>query len=430
MATTTPNFGWPVPTSGDLVKNGATAIEALGDAIDASLVDLEGGTTGQVLAKASNADMDFAWVAQDDSNAIQNSIVDAKGDLISATANDTPARLAVGNNGETLVADSSTSTGLRYSAIPGANLLANGSFDIWQRGTSGFTSNQSYSADRWFTFSSTTYNIAQETSIIPTGATNSLRVTITGAGGYANLQYAMEQSEVEKLAGQTVTFSVYLRANATYAGGSFNMSIQSNTTGNTQTGGTWTTVSGASTSHTPSTSAFTRVSVTGTVPTNAKGLAFYIGQNVGLGNGSIYYVALAKVEIGSTPTTWSRLGGTIQGELAACQRYYYRTNASQLYENFGIGSATATTTGNATVRLPVTMRTNPTAPEWSNLTFTNFGVGGGGAVTALTLASNANSNNNPTVAVTFSGGGGVAGSYYSLYANGSTSGYIAFTAEL
>jgi hypothetical protein len=62
MATTTPNFGWPVPTSTDLVKDGATAIEALGDSIDASLLDLKGGTSGQVLAKNSNTDMDFIWV--------------------------------------------------------------------------------------------------------------------------------------------------------------------------------------------------------------------------------------------------------------------------------------------------------------------------------------------------------------------------------
>jgi len=61
MATTTPNFGWSVPTSSDLVKNGATAIETLGDSIDASLVDLKGGTTGQILAKATNTDMDFTW---------------------------------------------------------------------------------------------------------------------------------------------------------------------------------------------------------------------------------------------------------------------------------------------------------------------------------------------------------------------------------
>jgi hypothetical protein len=55
-----------------------------------------------------------AWVGFDDSNAVQNSIVDAKGDLIAASAADTPARLAVGNNGETLVADSAQATGLRY----------------------------------------------------------------------------------------------------------------------------------------------------------------------------------------------------------------------------------------------------------------------------------------------------------------------------
>jgi hypothetical protein len=62
MATTTPNFGWAVPTSTDLVKDGAVAIETLGDAIDASLLDLKGGTSNQVLAKNSNTDMDFKWV--------------------------------------------------------------------------------------------------------------------------------------------------------------------------------------------------------------------------------------------------------------------------------------------------------------------------------------------------------------------------------
>jgi hypothetical protein len=117
MATTTPNFGWSVPTSTDLVKDGATAIETLGDSIDASFVDLKGGTTGQVLAKASGTDLDFSWVAQDDSNAIQNAIVDAKGDLIAATAADTPARLAVGTNGQILTADSTAATGLKWATI-------------------------------------------------------------------------------------------------------------------------------------------------------------------------------------------------------------------------------------------------------------------------------------------------------------------------
>jgi len=121
MATTT-NFGWETPDDTDLVKDGALAIRTLGSAIDTSLVDLKGGTTGQVLSKASNTDMDFTWVAQDDSNAIQNAIVDAKGDLITATAADTPARLAVGTNGQYLQADSSTASGLVWATLPSSGL--------------------------------------------------------------------------------------------------------------------------------------------------------------------------------------------------------------------------------------------------------------------------------------------------------------------
>jgi hypothetical protein len=130
MPTTTPNFGWSVPVSTDLVKDGATAIELLGDSIDASLVDLKGGTTGQVLAKASGTDMDFSWVAQDDTNAIQNAIVDAKGDLIAATAADTPARLAVGTNGQVLTADSAEATGLKWGTVSSGavTLIARTSF--------------------------------------------------------------------------------------------------------------------------------------------------------------------------------------------------------------------------------------------------------------------------------------------------------------
>ena len=61
MATTTTNFGWDIPESTDLVKDGATAIAALGQDIDTALIDLKGGTTGQVLTKASGTDLDFTF---------------------------------------------------------------------------------------------------------------------------------------------------------------------------------------------------------------------------------------------------------------------------------------------------------------------------------------------------------------------------------
>ena len=99
MATTTPNFGWPVPTSTDLVKDGAVAIEGLGDAIDASLLDLKGGTTNQVLAKNSNTDMDFKWVT--DAAGMTNPMT-TTGDTIYSSSGSTPARLGIGSTGQVL----------------------------------------------------------------------------------------------------------------------------------------------------------------------------------------------------------------------------------------------------------------------------------------------------------------------------------------
>lgn len=66
MANPTTNFGWQMPTNTDLVKDLPADFEVFGQAVDTTLVDLKGGTTGQVLSKASNTDMDFTWIEQDD----------------------------------------------------------------------------------------------------------------------------------------------------------------------------------------------------------------------------------------------------------------------------------------------------------------------------------------------------------------------------
>jgi hypothetical protein len=175
MATTTTNFGWDIPQSTDLVKDGATAIAALGQDIDTALVDLKGGTTGQVLAKASNTDLDYSWVAQDDSNAIQNAIVDAKGDLIGATAADTPARLAVGTNGQVLTADSTAATGLAWATVSttptyvGTNVYNSTTLNI---------SSGTQTAVTWDTE-------LFDTNAIHSTSTNTSRFTVpTGKGGY------------------------------------------------------------------------------------------------------------------------------------------------------------------------------------------------------------------------------------------------------
>jgi hypothetical protein len=78
-----------------------------------------GGSSGQVLAKASAADYDTAWVT--DATGIPATLLDAKGDLIVASAADTAARLAVGTNGYVLAANSSTSTGVGWVDQAGKN---------------------------------------------------------------------------------------------------------------------------------------------------------------------------------------------------------------------------------------------------------------------------------------------------------------------
>ena len=86
MTNPTSNFGWQMPTSTDLVTDLPADFEVFGQAVDTSLAELKGGTTGQVLSKTSNTDMDFTWIEQDDSTLAFNAQTGTTYTLIAADA--------------------------------------------------------------------------------------------------------------------------------------------------------------------------------------------------------------------------------------------------------------------------------------------------------------------------------------------------------
>jgi hypothetical protein len=136
MANPTNPFNWQMPTSTDLVTDLPADFEVFGQAVATSMADLLGGTTGQILSKASNTNMDFTWVTNDVGDitavtagtgisgggtsgavTITNSMateIAAKGDLIVGTGAATFDNLTAGGNTAPLVADSTTATGLRW----------------------------------------------------------------------------------------------------------------------------------------------------------------------------------------------------------------------------------------------------------------------------------------------------------------------------
>jgi hypothetical protein len=379
MATTT-NFGWETPDDTDLVKDGALAMRTLGNAIDTSLVDLKGGTTGQVLSKTSNTDMDFTWVTSDDANAIQNTIVDAKGDLITATGSDVPARLAVGNNGDTLLADSSATTGLRWQGnfAAGKNKIINGDFGIWQRGTSfSNPSNSAYTADR--------FNITFDGS----GATRTIsrQAFTAGAAPVAGYESEFFFRYERSVAGSSATFDIIrqpIEDVRTFAGQTVTVSFWAKTDSGTPiitvalqqvfgSGGSTAVRTDIGTA-TLSTS-WARYTVTATMPSIS-------GKTIGASN----YVNLqlrtpvntiqtfdfwgVQVEAGSVATAFQTATGTLQGELAACQRYFQNLTRAH-------GSNFSTTAGALFAPFRVEMRNSPTVTYPATLTNAIYLYGAG-----------------------------------------------------
>jgi len=390
-----------------------------------------------------------AWVGFDDSNAIQNSIVDAKGDLVAASGADTPARLAVGNNGETLVADSSTSTGLRYNPPVGslANPTINGGMDVWQRGTSiSVAASQSgvYTADRWqiSTGANQACTISRQTVSDSTNLPNiqySLRhQRNSGQTGTTQLPLVQSFETINSIpfAGKTVTLSFYARCGANFSptSGAFTVYLVTGT--GTDQNRLTTVYTGDNTSITAvpnATTTWQRFVVSGTIPSTATEISvYYIWAPTGTAGANDWIeITGVQIDVGTytatTAPTFRRSQGTIQGELAACQRYYFRFDI-QAINTFGFGFASSTTNGTFAIPFPVPLRTAATALEQSGTTtdYTVTNAAGNQAAASVPTFGSASKYNSTINCATSSltSGEGVR------LRGATTAAYLAWSAEL
>lgn len=133
---TTSNFGWTTPADTDLVKDGAAAIRTLGNNIDVSLVDLKGGTTGQVLSKNSNTDLDFTWIAQDDRTLELNAQTGTTYTFVLADAN---YKLITASNSsaQTYTIPTNTTAAIAVGSV--INIIQIGTGQVTIQGDSGVT---------------------------------------------------------------------------------------------------------------------------------------------------------------------------------------------------------------------------------------------------------------------------------------------------
>jgi hypothetical protein len=424
MANPTTYFGWVMPNSADLVTDLPADFNVFGQGVDTSMSQLLGGTTGQVLSKTSGTNMAFTWVTPTDQTPLTT-----KGDLFTFTTVD--ARLAVGNNGESIYADSAATSGLRYqgSQAAGKNYLINGAMENWQRGTTS-TSTSVYLADRWFQSieGATTATISQSTSVVPANYRYAMKMQRTAANtgtGGIGIGQSLETTASIPLQSQTVVMSFWLKAGANFsaASGTVNTRIFTGTgTDQSQATayGSWTGYAETSGTATATTS-WTRYSVTATIPSNATqaGVRIFWTPVGTAGADDSLYITGIQMEIGSVATTFTRAGGTLQGELAACQRYYERVSGSS---TLGAGRYFSTTAADVAFPYKVTKRTTPTFGSAAAANFNSGSVGVLNSITTNGIYVDSMTIRIGHVATTTTG--------YACILTGDTNAYIEVIAEL
>jgi hypothetical protein len=348
----------------------------------------------------------------------------------------------VGNDGETLVADSSTSTGLRYTAgTVQANPVLNSAMQVWQRGTSVSIAGNAggYVSDRWYCQSVATGSALTVSRQATSDTTNLPFIQYcsrvqrnSGQTATGNIIFSQSMETINSIpfAGKTVTMSFYARAGANYSAASNALNVylisgtgtdQSRGSGNAYTGEAFPINAQTATL----TTTWQRFTFTGTVGTTATELAFYSFYTPSGTAGANDYFEMTgcQIDIGSVALPFRTYAGTIQGELGACQRYYYEMAYSGA-EPYGAGTANSTTNAIILTALPVSMRVVPTAVYTGT-----FRIEGGASKTGIAAASlSLNQAQNQQVLTAVTSSSLTTGWGFVMLANGSSA--IKLSAEL
>jgi hypothetical protein len=315
----------------------------------------------------------------------------------------------------------------------GKNKFINGDFNIWQRGTS-FTTSDAYTADRWISNADVSFTTSRQTFTPGTAPVSGyegqyyLRFARSAGGTYGTGAY-QKIEDVRTLAGQTVTLSFWAKADATVTIAPYYNQVFGS-------GGS-TGVGAAIGSGVTLTTSWTRYSMTFTLPSisgktigTSSYLEIYTIRYIGSSATTIDLWGV-QLEAGSVATAFQTATGTLAGELAACQRYYYRQSPSAIYANFGWGNAETTGTVNVQFYLPVTMRTAPTSLETSAMSTFLYQTGGTSGTTPTTITMNANQTTANLALLQMSKTTSfTVGAMYLLGANNTSTAYLGVSAEL
>lgn len=263
----------------------------------------------------------------------------------------------------------------------GKNKIINGDFRINQRGFTSTTSSATYGLDRWrYVYSGGTTTYSTQTFTLGAApvagyeGVNFARLVTSGQSAATDFSFLQQRIEsVRTFAGQTVTFSLWAKA----ASGTPNINVRLDQTFGSG-GSPSTAVTNISTAKAISTSwarysfAINVASISGkTIGTNGDdflGAAIFVsdGGNQLMGTGAqnnTFDIWGVQVEAGSVATEFQTATGTLQGELAACQRYYYRQGTGTNLRVAGTGQCSSTTTLDFWVPFPVAMRAGVSALE-------------------------------------------------------------------